>query len=366
MRINPFNSRTWHINDCIIYVSGSRNVFIDKCPDDKFLEINDDIQYRNLNHKPDLFVDTCIYGGFITRHFGHTMCESMHRLWAIKKFEHCDNIIFFTAPNNNSKIIRDAAEFLGINSNKLLITDKSIECNKLIIPERGTTIKNRGPSPAYLDELPAIHIIGGSKVFVTRRNLSSLGYIAGEQWLAKILEQHGFVDFAPEKHSYATQINTYATASQLIMVEGSSIHGLDIIGRMPNHKIGILNRRQFGIHKILKDKAGELFVLDCIVDRTHPDSRRCLAFFKIDELLKWLEDNFDIHIDFNEAEYNKAVGYDAINFVIRNLFLKNCRECGSISVITFDNIMTIAKHVSNRECRERLVWLAKKWQENYE
>lgn len=65
----------------------------------------------------------------------------------------------------------------------------------------------------------------------------------GENYLCSILENDGFKVIYPEELSIFEQLRIYYNAKILVFTEGSAIHTLQLLGRVPT-KVYVINRRR--------------------------------------------------------------------------------------------------------------------------
>ena len=318
--------------------------------DDHFLQRNDDLKVLNLKNGEKVH-GTSIYCGQMLIHFGHQFAEDMHRLWAMADYKY-DHLIFAKQMNREAtkQIIRDAVLYLGGDLNKILFVDrhKPYNYDHLIIPDRGSQMEHKFEvTEAYLDKLSSMATTQPDpklKVFVTRRHLKDLGYVAGESYIARELSKNGFIDFTPEGTSCSEQLNLYLNSKILIFSEGSAIHGTDLIGRLPDCEAGVIRRRASeSTGFLLKSKVKTLRSIDCRVAKTHPQERRTLSFIDPEATIAWLQD-FGVEVKLDMEKFVLDEGRDAVSYA-RN------------SKIGPGEILTIRDNIKSPKHRAELVGL---------
>ena len=77
-------------------------------------------------------------------------------------------------------------------------------------------------------------------VYVSRSQ--QRGGILGEAYLERVFEQAGGLAIRPEELPLERQMEIYSGARKLVFCEGSAVHGLQLLGRLPSEVI-ILKRR---------------------------------------------------------------------------------------------------------------------------
>ena len=213
---------------------------------------------------------TTLYGDVFFNHFGHFMAECPHRLWAWERYrDQVDRLAILRpppaapahpqtgAPRGLLGFQLQALAYLGIDSERVTLIDAPAMAETLLVPEQGS-IWGGGPfapPSGYIDWLgerqqdffAAYSPERGSypeRLCVTRGHLIHQGGIAGEAYLERLLAEEGFHIFRPERHSLAEQMNHYRHAREIVFTEGSALHGLELMGRLPQSPhIVILSRR---------------------------------------------------------------------------------------------------------------------------
>lgn len=196
--------------------------------------------------------DPCLFGGYwFAPHFGHFVMESLGRLWAysdVKDF--CSRIVFCTAfgsvekPSFSSEIFQGLGidtEIVVYNENVLL--KKAFVCHQhfgLGWTKGGTNIFRSFIKRSNLisNEQPT----AGRRIYISRSMLSlNSGGIAGERYIQKILEKHGYEPYYPEHDTVHSQSKTYVAATEIISIAGSALHFLGLCAHK-DQKICIIPR----------------------------------------------------------------------------------------------------------------------------
>jgi glycosyltransferase involved in cell wall biosynthesis/predicted SAM-dependent methyltransferase len=214
-----------------------------------------DLEIGSLNHSilqndaksRTFYKGTYIYAGPLYTHFGHTLTESIHRLWAFNPRLH-DGIIFAVAQWQSfclsvyhpSSWLTQILEILEIPLSKcIFLTHESIVEN-CIIPEPGSEL-TLGPKEWYrphLDKLQERILTltqtlrrsdSDLKLFLGRNHIPLQGGVAGEKYFEEILLSEGYTSIIPEKYNILEQLSYLVSAKQIVFTEGSAIYSLELL-----------------------------------------------------------------------------------------------------------------------------------------
>ena len=155
----------------------------------------------------------------------------------------------------------------GVNLDSVVLVNTPTKVKKLTVVPQQEMIMVRGPSERYLDLLDANakRMLGTVQsiplVYVSRSQQE--GGILGEAYLEKVFAKAGAVVIRPEELPLERQMEIYFGARKLVFSEGSAVHGLQLLGRLPS-EIVILRRRidRRFCFKALKPRAKALHYLD--------------------------------------------------------------------------------------------------------
>lgn len=194
-----------------------------------------------------------LYGGQLNHHFGHFLCESLARLWALDHLEQPVESILLLPRRPGSGV-----ELQGFHKAVLgqldlpvpvRVVDQPMIVDELVVPEQG--FGNGGlcaGSPAFRSYIhrhfaPDVQPDGPENLYISREGLSLLaGSILGEEALSRNLTRAGYEAFSPEAHDIRTQIARYKAAKRIIAVEGSALHLYGFVGHAAQ-QVAIITRR---------------------------------------------------------------------------------------------------------------------------
>ncbi|MEB3185059.1 MAG: glycosyltransferase 61 family protein [Cyanobacteriota bacterium] len=238
-----------------------------------------------------------IYGGYLLRHFGHFLHESLSRLWwlapsagmasparevAERLRELEAEVVFFMpkwpAPGNTlAPYMEEILALLRLPAGRIRILDRPLRFRQLLIPASlwGFALPAREldqhlgcDSRALMRHLLASAAMPpapegalaagqGEKLYVTRSGLpSQLGRLMGDVVLDPLLQAMGYTVFHPERAPLAEQIHRYARARDLVFMDGSSLYVLWFAKLRRGTRVRVILRRRQG--RWLCEKVREL------------------------------------------------------------------------------------------------------------
>lgn len=216
----------------------------------------------NLTIQPeyDLTEDTptlpgrWLYGGMLYGHFGHFLCESTGRLWALDHISEPVDGIFWLPKvymGHPAKMVRPYAPFfkaLGQGELALSAPQALVRLESVIIPEQGFGIgemaSGRPQYRAFMRQNLGKQIAaeGGEKLYVSRSGLpSKRGSVLLEDRIDALFAAQGYEVFHPETQPIAIQIARYKAAKWIVGLDGSALHLAAMVAR-PDAKVAIINR----------------------------------------------------------------------------------------------------------------------------
>lgn len=225
-----------------------------------------------------------IYGGYLIRHFGHFIHESLSRLWWLAQVEATEgaardacrrlqeleaDVVFFmpTWLDNGKDLLpymREILCLLGLPASRIRILQNPLRFRQLLIPacvwgfssDQQTLDRSLGcDGRALLRQLftsaagpvPGVESEALGRLYVTRSSLPpGLGRLIGDVVLDDCLETAGFSVFQPERCSIAEQIHRYGSARELIFMDGSALYVLWFTRLRPGTRVRVILRRRQG------------------------------------------------------------------------------------------------------------------------
>lgn len=201
-----------------------------------------------------------LYAGQLWAHFGHFLCESLPRLWALAHAGGLDGIVFL--PKRPHQVTgraepllawqREMFELLDLGL-PVRILDRPTVIEELVVPGQGFGI---GPMFAgtslfrsFVRDRFARGVVpdGPERLYLSRAGLGGAeGGILAETRIEASLAQAGYTVFHPQRHSIAAQVAAYRAARAVVGPDGSAFHLLAFADPTPKD-VAVILRRSSGV-----------------------------------------------------------------------------------------------------------------------
>lgn len=207
---------------------------------------------RTNEHYPG----TWMWGGLLYNHFGHFLCESTSRLWALDYFSNdIEGILFFAKWEDRdvapASYHRGFVQLMGADCPIRVVRSPST-VEQLLVPGQGFGLGDMASGTDIFRQAiqtrfgTKVLAAGGRKLYISRSEMSPRkGGLLFEKHLETLLVAQGYDIFHPQKHSLAEQIARYKAATHVLAAEGSALHLFAMVARA-DQKVGIVVRRQSG------------------------------------------------------------------------------------------------------------------------
>lgn len=195
-----------------------------------------------------------LFGGMLYGHFGHFLCESTGRFWALDHIsDHVDGIFWLpkVTVGHPAKMVRPYLPFLaalGRPDIQLSAPQKPLRFANVIIPKQGFGIGRMASGrPEYRSYIRRnlgqnIPADGPDRLYVSRAGLpTKRGSVLLEEAIEAHFAAEGYEIFRPETHGLETQIARYKAAKWIVGLDGSALHLAAMVVR-PDAKVAIINR----------------------------------------------------------------------------------------------------------------------------
>ncbi len=224
-----------------------------------------------------------LWCGQLWSHFGHFLCESLSRLWALDHLggDLPDSLVFVPkrpvtadeaaapVPGNAAlmRFQRDCLDLLGLAIPVTLI-DRPTTVEELIVPGQGFglgAISTATPEfRAFIGArfAPGVAPAGGERLYLSR---SALGGREGGALLEDRLEENlaraGYEIYHPQHHLIAEQVARYRGARAVVGLDGSAFHLFAFAGQpgqpdRPARRAAIILRRNSQVYRPLAAHVG--------------------------------------------------------------------------------------------------------------
>lgn len=196
-----------------------------------------------------------LLGGLFYGHFGHFLCETTSRLWALDQLDDIDGIIFY--PKNRMaherRHYRHQLPFfaaMGLTEDKIRFRapQTPVIIENLAIPEPGFGIESMIEGrPEYRSYMKAnlgrdIAAQGAEDLYISRTQLpTKRGSVLSENLIEARMEKAGYTIYHAQNHTLEAQIAAYKAAKRIVSLDSSALH-LAAMVVAPETKVAILNR----------------------------------------------------------------------------------------------------------------------------
>lgn len=194
-----------------------------------------------------------LFGGLFYGHFGHMLCESTARLWALDHVPGITGILFhpklrFTHEN---RMIRDHLALfhaMGLADLTIRAPQVPVRVDEMVIPEQGFGIGEMAAGrPEYRafmrDRLSrAAPAEGPENLYISRARLpSKRGSVLLETRIEDLMQAAGYTVFHPQEQPLPVQLSRYRAARRIVALDGSALH-LAAMVVQDGAQVAILNR----------------------------------------------------------------------------------------------------------------------------
>lgn len=199
----------------------------------KFVPVtDDDLERARTVEKPHIF------GGLLFHHFGHSIAESMHRLWPrfAQKGLRGAKVVFSPVRTMIEPYHVEAWKLHGIDEEKVLRLRKPMRFRRLIVGAQARQMGGPTFIPGYqtmLDPLLDERLPSARRdrcLYLCRLDYLRSGSFYGEGAVARELVSQGFELIYPERHSLTDLVAMLREARTAIFAEGSAVHALELCG----------------------------------------------------------------------------------------------------------------------------------------
>ncbi|MEO0999188.1 MAG: glycosyltransferase family 61 protein [Pseudomonadota bacterium] len=203
---------------------------------------------------------TSLFCGMTYGHFGHALCESTARLWALDHVDGpVDRLLFLPKRRygQQQRALARVPTILGTLGElpTAHAAVGTVRCERLIVPPQGFGLGNliRGTPEmrAFMNARlrDRVQPEGPERLYISRSALfRKRGRLLFEHEIEARLAAEGYEIFHPQQHPIETQLSRYAAARDIISTDNSALH-LAAFVATPECRVAILLRRPSGIYR---------------------------------------------------------------------------------------------------------------------
>jgi hypothetical protein len=204
---------------------------------------------------------TWLYGGVLSGHFGHMLCEATARLWALDLPVDVSGILYFARPHGRERQVarrfKPFADMLGLPTVRVL--EHAVSVERLLVPEQGfgagELLCGRPEVRAFLrgrfGNVPTDGV--GRHIYITRSGQPvRRGVVLDELGIESLFRSAGYEVIAPETLPLEKQVAIFRGASAVVSTEGSALHLLSFVAA-EDCRIAIIRRRPSALFEQIRD-----------------------------------------------------------------------------------------------------------------
>lgn len=267
-----------------------------------------------------------IYGGFLAKHYGHFLTESLSRLWYAKN-SHLP--IVWSRGERNMKPWQlqtwqtEIFKKLGITNKHLFIPEPTLY-KKVHFPQPGFMIKSycHPELIQFLECHEEKEIEKGKYIYFSRVQSNPL--CLNEKKIEKILEQRGWQIIYPEKISIEKQLDLISSAHVCCMIMGSAQHSLFLTKNTKTRFIILPRFEDITYDLVAHHKAENYFTLskDFIIGKELMSDSRGIWSIDIDLLEKYLIETHDFTTNVENLPelFQRPCALNARHFVLPKIY----------------------------------------------
>lgn len=208
---------------------------------------------RDPQARPESLPGRWLFAGLFYGHFGHLLCESTARLWALDHVTGLTGLIFHPKLrfSHENRMIRDHLalfDALGLAPLRIRAPQAPVTVEEMVIPEQGFGIGEMAAGrPEYRAFMRArlsraAQAEGPDLLYISRSRLpSKRGSVLLETRIEALMERAGYSVFHPQEHPLPVQLARYRAARRIVSLDGSALHLAAMVLR-PDAEVAILNR----------------------------------------------------------------------------------------------------------------------------
>jgi hypothetical protein len=225
---------------------------------------------------------------------------------------------------------------LSVAQSRLILIDKPLSFEKLVVPRQGSLLGFGPLSPQYEAVFPprsgAVNkepsIIPGRRIYISRSEYLFRGSYLGEPLVERILERDGkFEILHPQNHAVVDVLQKLQSCETTVFSEGSALHLLELCRRRPPNVFVICRRPRaemsFGplLQRMVSNVAfhqveSELVPLG-VRGSGRPASNNAPALVDIASLVRRLADFCGIELEEpSDAEIRQAQALSLLRYVL--------------------------------------------------
>ncbi|GIL34741.1 DUF563 domain-containing protein [Phycicoccus sp. DTK01] len=172
--------------------------------------------------EPEVRPGTVVYLGRPHSSWGHFLTQGLARVWYAQR--HPELPVVWDSPGRLRPYQQQVLDLVGVQNDQILLTEPA-RWERVVFPFPGVCIGDY-VTPGFVESIgvvPPAPPVPGKRLFLTRTGVA--GFPEGaEREADRIMEEHGFTVFHPQRHPIEEQLSEISSAETVVAFEGSSLH----------------------------------------------------------------------------------------------------------------------------------------------
>lgn len=191
-----------------------------------------------------------LWCGPVSPHYGHMIADFGMRIATASRFDRTTPLVFSAGPaamGPPPAFFWGLVEHFGVDRGRICLIERPTLFRTLLVPPQAERLDGPPPSRAHLDVMDEIVATNGpvpqdlETLFVSRARWPD-GRLAGEPYVAEVLERAGVAVIQPEMLPVSEQVRMLRRARRILFSEGSALHTLQLLGRL-HARVAVIARR---------------------------------------------------------------------------------------------------------------------------
>lgn len=191
-------------------------------------------------HDVDIVCDTALYGGLYTTHYGHSLLETISRLWAVSQFPSVPIVFSGAAAIRSSSLSARLVDcYKKTPDTPRIIPSNVSRIKRLILPSPSLVIRSYGHRSHASTLREAFFSLqsdsrAGQLIYLSRSRLRrNVRPILNEAEVEATIRRLGGLVYYPEENGLDDQLRTISSYDVLVTPLGSAAHTLLLLSRRP-------------------------------------------------------------------------------------------------------------------------------------
>ena len=187
--------------------------------------------------------ETVIYGGLMTSHWGHTMCDTTSRLWYEGTTDERYKYVFVLTPGQEFPY-QELLDLAGLTADRIEIIREPTQFDRVIVPDQAFFSYSGHFRPEwhlfFKRIRDKVELGTHEKIYFTRTALAK-DETVNEIYFEDYYRARGYEIISPEKYSMREQVSFIAGAKSIVTTMGTLAHAAALFSQ-DDTELVVLNR----------------------------------------------------------------------------------------------------------------------------